>query len=184
MQESTTLRVPLSKEQAADLAADAMLTHAWRYFELHAHQRMSVFNFFVALSGAVSAGLAAIVQGSAQVSFLGIVLGILLIMVSFVFWKPDQRTSFLIKHAEAALSVLERALPDERARLFLYEPFKTDAAASGNWWSRYWTYGESFRIVFLSIGLIGFGGSLLSTFWFAGILCWQCNTRQDEHRTP
>ena len=163
---------PSSEKMAGDSASDAMLTHAWRYFELHANQRMSVFNFFLALSGVVSAGLAALMQGSAQLSFLGALLGLLLILVSFVIWKLDQRVSFLIKHAETALSELESALPDERARLFLREPSKTDAVSSGHWWSRHWTYGQSFRMVFFVMACIGFGGSLLSTFRFAGILCW------------
>jgi hypothetical protein len=164
---------PASSEKvASDSASDGMLTHAWRYFELHANQRMSVFNFFLALSGIVSAGLAALLQGGAQLSFLGILLGVLLILVPVLFWKPDQRVSFLIKHAETALSELEGALPHEPARLFQCEPPKTDGVTSGHWWSRHWTYGQSFRMVFLVMAVIGFGGSLLSTFRFAGILCW------------
>jgi hypothetical protein len=65
--------------------SDTVLTHAWRYFELHANQRMSVFNFFLALSGVVSAGLAALVQGSAHLIFLGILL--------VITWTP-RRTAF------------------------------------------------------------------------------------------
>lgn len=117
----------------ANSASDTMLAHAWRYFELHANQRMSVFNFVLALSGVASAGLAALLQGSSRLSFLGVLRGVLLALVAFVFWKLDQRVSFLIKHAEAALSELEHALPDERARLFLCEPAKTDVVSSGGW---------------------------------------------------
>jgi len=95
------------KAMAEHSVSDTVLTHAGRYFELHANQRMSVFNFFLALSGVVSAGLAALVQGSAHLIFLGILLGLLLVLVSFIFWKLDQRVSFLIKHAEDALSELE-----------------------------------------------------------------------------
>jgi hypothetical protein len=157
---------------ADDSASDAVLMHAWRYFELHANQRMSVFNFFLALSGVVSAGLAALVQEDPHSSFLGVLLGLLLILVSFVFWKLDQRVSFLIKHAESALSELEGALPNKQARLFLCEPSKTDAVTSGHWWSRHWTYGQSFRMVFFVMALIGIGGSVLSTFRFAEILRW------------
>ena len=34
------------------------LEHAWRYFALHAEQRMTVFNFFVASAGLALTGLA------------------------------------------------------------------------------------------------------------------------------
>ena len=78
--------------------------HAWRYFELHANQRIAVFNFFLVLSGLIAAGLAAAVQAAGLLLVVGAVLGLLLALVSFIFWKLDQRTSFLIKHAEQALA--------------------------------------------------------------------------------
>ena len=34
-----------------------LLEHAWKYFQLHAAQRIAVFNFFVAASGLQTAGL-------------------------------------------------------------------------------------------------------------------------------
>lgn len=101
-----------------------LLEHAWRYFELHANQRISIFNYFVVISGAVSAGIAATWQGSQHFSIVGIVLGLLLSVVSFVFWKLDQRVSFLIKHAESALAEVEQSLPAHSVRLFLLEPNK------------------------------------------------------------
>lgn len=149
------------------------LDHAWRYFELHANQRMAVFNFFLVLASLVSAGLAAAVQGSERLGVLGIVLGILLALVSFVFWKLDQRASFLIKHAESALVGLESILPTENARLFLNEPALTkNASSSSTLWNRHWTYGRSFRLTFLVIGLFGIGGSVLSTLRFMSVVSW------------
>jgi ABC-type amino acid transport system permease subunit len=59
----------------------ALLEHMWRYFELHANQRMTVFNFYLVLSGAIAAGLAATLQGSARLALVGIVLGALLALV-------------------------------------------------------------------------------------------------------
>jgi hypothetical protein len=85
---------------------ESALEHAWRYFELHANQRMTVFNFFLVLAGLAAAGLAAAVQGSPRFAVLGIVWGLLLALVSFVFWKLDQRASFFIKLAEAAIAEL------------------------------------------------------------------------------
>ena len=150
------------------------LEHAWSYFELHANQRMTVFNFFLVLAGLVAAGLATAVQGNPRFAVLEIVLGLLLGLVSFIFWKLDQRASFLIKLAEEAIAELETALPNEKSRLFLSEPALTKAASSGrNSWTRLWTYGRSFRTTFCVIGIFGFGSSVLSALRFLGVVSWQ-----------
>ena len=74
--------------------------HAWRYFELHANQRMTVFNFFLVLVGLVAAGIATSRQGAQTLALLGVFLGLLLAFFSFIFWKLDQRVCFLMKQAE------------------------------------------------------------------------------------
>lgn len=153
--------------------SEALLEHTWRYFELHAKQRITVFNYFLVLSGAVVAGLAATLQGSPRFSFVGAVLGVLLALVSFVFWKLDQRVSFLIKHAEAALAEVEKALPTESARLFLLEPGRAETAAkSAPWWTRQWTYGRAFRFVFVVMALFGIIGAVLSGLKFFAVIFW------------
>ena len=140
-----------------------MLEHTWRYFELHANQRVSVFNFFVVMTGALAAGIAASLQGSPKLAAIGVVLGILLSLVSFVFWKLDQRVSFLIKHAEDALAEIESTLPEKTARLFSLEPISTSAAKSKtNLWSRHWSYGRSFRFIFVFMSIFGAASASLS----------------------
>jgi hypothetical protein len=149
------------------------LDHAWRYFELHANQRMAVFNFFLVLSGLVSAGLASAIQGSVRFSILGVVLGLLLSLVSFIFWKLDQRVCFLIGHAERNLAKLESMIPNFPVPLFYQEPGLTNVAKStGSRWARLWTYGLSFRVTFVIIGVFGFCGSLLSILRFNGVVSW------------
>lgn len=76
-------------------------------------------SFFLFASGAIAAGLAATLQGTPRFSSLGIALGALLMLVSFIFWKLDQRVSFLIKHAEQALAETEQAFSAKEACLFL-----------------------------------------------------------------
>jgi hypothetical protein len=149
----------------------ALLEHTWRYFELHAGQRMAVFNFFLVVSGAAAAGLAATLQGSPRLALVGVALGLLLVLVAFVFWKLDQRVAFLIKHAEAALAEVERSLPEQSARLFLSEPQSTSTARrAAGWWVRQWTYGRAFRFVFWIMGLIGIAGAALSACKAAGLV--------------
>jgi len=94
-------------------------------------------------------------------------------LVSFVFWKLDQRVSFLIKHAEGALAETEQAFAAKEACLFLTEPRATKSASeSSNWWSRHWTYGKAFRLVFAVMGVFGLTGSCLSASRFMGWLVW------------
>jgi hypothetical protein len=153
--------------------SEAMLEHTWRYFELHANQRMSVFNFFVVMSSALAAGNAASLQGSAKLAGIGIVLGSLLPLVSFVFWKLDQRVSFLIKHAEAALAEIESSLPTERARLFSLEPASTTTAKNNaSRWVRQWSYGCSFRLIFVVMALFGLSSVFLSALKFWCVVAW------------
>jgi hypothetical protein len=94
-------------------------------------------------------------------ALLGAGLGLLLMLVSFVFWKLDQRTSFLIKHAETAIIELEDALPVRIARVMTREPVRTAAAEKGPVLTRLWTYSTVFRFVFVVMGLVGFVGTSL-----------------------
>ena len=138
-------------------------THAWRYFELHAQQRMAVFNFFLVLSGLISAALSASIQGPPEHQAFAAALGVLLILVSFVFWKLDQRNSFLTKRAEAALSEIEKLIVHEQGRLFSTEPEATNKKRhSGKFLACHLTFGESFRVVFLVMALVGFSGAVIS----------------------
>ena len=150
-----------------------MREHAWRYFELHANQRIAVFNYFLVVSGAIAAGLATTLQGTQRFASLGIALGGLLVLVAFVFWKLDQRVSFLIKLAESALSETEHAFSAHSVCLFLFEPRNTSAAAANaSWWSRHWTYGKAFRLVFVVMAVFGIAGATLSALKFVGLVSW------------
>src|SRR5690606_35836878 len=123
---------------------------------------MTVFNFFLVLSGLVTAGLAATFQGTAP-PLLGVVLGVLLAVVAFIFWKLDQRVCFLMKRAERAIASIESSLTDGKWQLFHSESEDTKAEqAKGNLWTSLWTYGQSFRVTYWALGLFGLGGSVVS----------------------
>lgn len=147
---------------AHELAPKDTLDHAWRYFALHAGQRMSMFNYFVIVFGVVSAGLAGCLRTEGKLRLLGVALGLALAVVSFVFWKLDQRTAFLIKHAEAALAEAEDAY-SVQAALFRREPQDT---ADAKMVAGMWTYGKSFRTVFFLGGGFGLAGAGLSLALF------------------
>ena len=144
---------------------DKGLDHAWAYFTLHANQRITVFNYFVVFSGILCTGLAATLQAPTRSSFVGIALGLILVMLSFLFWKLDQRTSFLIKHAEDVIKNHEPAL----APLVADEVDKTTKAKAKD---GLWTYGEVFRAIFAVMALIGLVGGTLSALHATHRLDW------------
>ena len=144
---------------------DKALGHAWAYFTLHANQRITVFNYFVVFAGILCTGLAATLQAPDRFSFIGIALGFILMMLSFLFWKLDQRTSFLIKHAEEIIKIHEPDL----APLVADEVGKTSKAKAED---GLWTYGQVFRAIFIVMALIGIAGAILSALHATHRLEW------------
>lgn len=158
------------KERAAWQSAH---DHAWRFFELHANQRMMVFNFFLILVGLLVAGIAATLQGSARFSALGIALGALLVPLSYLFWKLDQRVSFLIKHAERIQVLTENELMPEPLRILTSEPAQFSAEQEGKTWTRPMTFGASFRTVFILTAAIGVASASICWARYAGHISWE-----------
>lgn len=79
--------------------------HAWKWFELHASQRMQLFRFYIILVGICLAGYAtARKEGIFPFQVLLPVFGTL---VTFCFISLDSRTRRLIKIAEVALDSIE-----------------------------------------------------------------------------
>ncbi|MDR6772673.1 hypothetical protein [Azospirillum sp. BE72] len=144
---------------------DKGLDHAWRYFALHAQQRISVFNFFVVLSGIISAGIGAGLQGGKPMAPVVAMLGGLLMLFSFLFFKLDQRGSELVKIAENALASGETACMPNFARVILDEAQRGRAGSQGNDTKLVtWTFGRSFRLIFRIMGAVGAVASVISIY--------------------
>lgn len=149
-------RTPAMGPGRDDAAAKASLEHAWRYFQLHAAQRITVFNYFLVATGLAFAGVATAVQANDWRVALAIPGGVLLAMTAFVCWKLDQRSAFLVKQAEAALAAAEREVLPPSGRLFAMGE-AVDSKPRGHW-----TYGRTFRTVFLMVGIIGLASSAIA----------------------
>jgi hypothetical protein len=138
---------------------------AWDYFQLHATQRLTTFNFYVGISSLLVGGLAATIKGDLEIPLLGGVVGALLIVFSLVFRKLDQRNSDLIKGAERALMYFEAksGLPDQEgkpheAKRFTREDFDTSQKKKEwTWrvWRNHYSYSDCFSAVFLIFGGLG-----------------------------
>jgi hypothetical protein len=150
---------------------DAALEHAWAYFQLHAAQRITTFNYFIIFSGILAAGLAAAIQAPPRLASVGVALGLLLTLLSYLFWQLDRRTSFLVKHAEDVIKLQEPV----GARLMSDEVDKTLHAKKTK---GLWTYGKVFRVIFCVMSVVGIVGAMVSGLRWSGRLSW------DEPRPP
>jgi len=103
------------------------MDYAWKYFSLHADQRLKTFHFFVVLSALISGATIAIIKNATN-SLYAFPMAYLLTFLAIVFWKLDQRNKALIKHAEKALKELEKIKikdADQMIKLFSDEEATT-----------------------------------------------------------
>jgi hypothetical protein len=85
--------------------------HAWSYFAYHAQQRQTVFNFYLLLTGGCIAGFASTLgENQLEYYYFRMIIGLVLAVASFLFWRLDQRNARLVKIAEEALGHREMRL--------------------------------------------------------------------------
>ena len=155
-------------EEELQMTGEDLRKQAWDYFSMQASQRLTTFNFYVGISSVLAGGLAATIKIDSEMPLVGVVVGVLLMLFSLVFWKLDQRNHDLIKGAEEALIYFEKKclLPDQDgkphiATRFTREDFDTDQRRrERTWrmWRNHYTYSGCFCTVFLIFGLLGAAG--------------------------
>ena len=126
----------------------------WNHFQVHAGQRMTIFNFYVVFSSLLSGAILTALQAPNRHDFTLSVLGLGLVMISFVFWRLDERNRLLIHCSEDALKALEaEAWKDhpkaEIMRVFTYSDKRSSEKKV------HLRYSACFRIVFVSFALFG-----------------------------
>lgn len=138
---------------------------AWDYFELHASQRLTTFNYYIVISTLITTGIFATFSKDYTSPSLGLAGGLLLGFFSFVFWKLDDRNRQIIKGAEDALKFFETSsdLADSAdgpnvLKLFTRDDFLTARrrATGRTWpWKKHYSYTTSFNWVFRAFGIFG-----------------------------
>jgi hypothetical protein len=120
---------------------------AWKHFDLHAKQRMEMFRSFITFVAVAYAGFGWSLQAKAY--WIGVLLGLFVIFLSFSFFLFDQRIRLLLKISERYLLYEEHRLsrlignPD----ICLFR--KSDLVAQLNvQWFRL-TYSNLFRGIYL-----------------------------------
>jgi hypothetical protein len=138
---------------------------AWDYFQLHANQRMTTLNFFIAVSSIIIAGIGVTLKNEFDYPSIKIVLGAMLSFLSFVFWKLDQRNRVLIKIAEKALMEFENEnysaneLPvNDYVKIFTHEMILTEQVKSKRCimvWKNQYSFSECFNLIYSTFAAVG-----------------------------
>ena len=152
--------------------------HVWNYFQLHASQRMASFKFFIVISALLTAGLARTFEKNYPYHSEGIVIGIGMIILSFVFWKLDQRVRFFVKHAETALKELETSRPakiNNKTRvctaIFSSEEKESEKKILKQklWpWTWHMSYSNCFTWIYIMFSIFGLLGLIKSFLKISG----------------
>lgn len=78
--------------------------HAWKYFELHAKQRVTLFKYFIILISAA----AAYVAHSFPSHGVGIIISGIFLVLTYVFQNLDKRNENLVNLSIRAMKDLEK----------------------------------------------------------------------------
>ncbi len=157
---------------------------AWDYFNTHASQRMTIFNFYVVLSSLTMTSFFASFKNDSNLQSARPVLAGLLCLFAFIFWKLDERNKFLIKNSERALRYFESTdTSDDVAKVFTQEEKDTRTKKLSGWrWLLFWrwhlSYSKCFNFIFLLFFLVGVAG-LISSFCHCGL-----EGLQQDHKEP
>ena len=137
--------------------------YAWKYFSLHADQRLKMFNFYIIFASLSIGAFSTLVgRGGFQKSYTLMLL--LLSCLSFLFWKFENRTKILVKNGERALKYIDaQALDDHSSPLALFERDDEYVEALPRWplARGYFSYARVFAWVY---SIFGFG-SVIGFMW-------------------
>lgn len=141
--------------------------YAWKYFALHADQRLRTLHFFLIFSAVIIGGSLTALESEAFPAY-GAAVGLYaLVPIAFLFWKLDERNRDLIKQSERALRATEEAAHGRIPAVFSEEEKATARLKENQSWRRFWSrsfsYSEILRLLFLGIGI--FGATLGTIAW-------------------
>jgi len=139
----------------------------WNHFQVHAGQRMTIFNFYVVLSSLLSGATLTALQAQTQHNFTLCALGLGLAVIAFVFWRLDERNRLLIHCSEDALKILEAdAWTSSAAPVTLRVFTNSDQITAAK--KGHLKYSTCFRIVFAMFALFGVGIAIFATMRWIG----------------
>jgi len=98
----------IDKQDGASTDLDVTFrTYAWDYFALHADHRLRAFNFYIVLCAVIIGAFATIMKGQLSLKPSFCIFPLLLFLISFIFWRMDERARMLVRNGEQALKYLD-----------------------------------------------------------------------------
>ncbi|QNW91633.1 hypothetical protein IC799_01070 [Acinetobacter seifertii] len=144
--------------------SEKLVEHVWKYFEIHSQQRMTLFNFFILVVGGIISAIGFCLQSEKDLGFLIDVFSITLIVISFLFYKLDQRTSFLIKRSEKYLIKIEQSYLNSQIEIFSKDNSDLEDENDKRSINKIWTYGYIFKLTYMLVGFLAFFFLLVGHF--------------------
>ncbi len=153
-----------------------ILNLSWNYFQQHAQQRLSFFNFFVVFAVLATTGLISTLQEEYNAHSIGIAVGLMLSLISFIFYKIDERNKYLTKTGENAIRQIEKnyscvnCYPDKAEfQIFSIEEEETKklrmAQKKKSIIYRQISHSKSFNLIFIIFFIIGILGAATSVYF-------------------
>ncbi len=138
------------KKEKFSLSTDR--DYAWKYFNLHAEQRLKTFHFYIIIITLLFGAIFTLAKIKLNSYILP--MGGLITFFSFIFWKLDERNKELIHNAESCLKKLEKK---SQIKLFNNDENQTSIKRNmtQNFFIKHFTFSESFQFVFFTLGLGG-----------------------------
>jgi hypothetical protein len=137
--------------------------YAFKWFEIHAEQRLKVFNFFLIISGFCVGGFFAALQAENRLA--ASVISIVSVVAAYCFKQLDRRTAQLTKLAEDFLSqslgALGEKLKSDQLNLVLRAENKRGL----------WSYRQIFDILFFLFGILGLLGAIFPWLQYYAFGC-------------
>ena len=163
-----TNKAVLTEKDALDIA--------WKYFQQHAQQRISYFNFFILFSSIMTTAMIATLSPQFNLNLLGIGIGLMQSLIAYVFIKIDQRNRHLTKIGENAIIEIEQTynLPNQincaSVRVFNKEGKQTKEDRGAKAWhsliSSQISHSASYKLIYFAFAIAGFVGAATSFYEF------------------
>jgi hypothetical protein len=141
--------------------------YTWKWFALNADQRLRTFNFYLLIVAVVLGGLLAYLKDARSPAYAAPV-GVLLAIISYIFWRLDQRTREFLHLAERILKAIEMDIPGEQVpeelRLFVKEEALTEELRKPHgrlgwnpvsWIRGHYSFHDCFKAAFVIFGVAG-----------------------------
>jgi hypothetical protein len=133
------------------------IDHAWKWFEYHATQRMTMLRFYLIAAGGIGAGVGVLL--AANESFLAGAISVIGMLTSYSFKQLDRRVSDLVKIGEDALNSEQQKMSAE-LNSKVWKICKRGGVRRRG--ACLYTYGENLRFLFNVLTISFFLMALLS----------------------